>query len=112
MRERDRLDDFAGVAKDSAATALPPNLFQTDHGSSRFFRGTWSRRKGMLHSSLGKADNAVTSLLGFELPGGDYALAWVEGTNVHGDLNVDVQDNTAAPSGFGEDSFGEEGFGS
>lgn len=117
MREpSDGTNDFGGVAKDVTPTALPPNLFQTDHGSSRFLRGSWSRRKGLLHTNLGKTDDAVVSLLGFELPGGDYALISVEGTNVHGDVNTVEQDYTVGSGGggsggFGDDPFGDEGFG-
>jgi hypothetical protein len=57
-------------------------------------------------------DAAITSLLGFEMAGDDFALITVEGTNVHGDLNVTEQDYTVAASasgdGFGETEFGEE----
>lgn len=114
MREQqDGVAEFGGIAKDVAPSALPPGLFQTDQGGDRYFRGAWARRKGMLHSELAKFDGAVVALLGFELPGGDYALLTVEGTNVHGDTNVDVQDYDTDDDtgGFGETSFGEGGFG-
>lgn len=114
MREpNDGSSEFGGVAKDVVPTALPPGLYQEDHGGDRFLRGSWRRRRGMLRSSLAQADDAVVAILGFELPGGDYALLWVEGTNVHGDLNVTDQDLEVsdAEGGFGETEFGEGGFG-
>ncbi len=106
-KEFEAIEEFGGVAQDMAAQALPPNLFQEDQGGDRFFRGQWRRRKGMLHSSLAKFDSPVTSLIGFEMAGEDFAIVVVEGSNVHGNLNVTEQDY-AIPSGWGETGFGED----
>lgn len=103
----EEINQFDGVAQDAAPSALPPNLFQEDQGGDRYFRGQWRRRKGMLHTTMSKFSSPVTSLIGFEMPGEDFAIVVVEGTNVHGNLNVTEQDYTI-PDGWGETSFGEE----
>lgn len=111
MRERpETISQFGGVAKDVTPQALPPNLFQEDEGGERYFRGAWTRRRGMLRTELQKFDAAVTSLVGFTLPGGVYALAVVAGEEVHGFTDVDEQDFTVdtTTGGFGETEFGED----
>jgi len=67
----------------------------------------------MLHSSVAKQSSAITVLIGMDLPGADYAVLLVEGTNAQGFSNVVVQPNTVAPitGGFGVLGFGEGGFG-
>lgn len=104
---KDTTNEFGGVAKDVFPVSMPPGLFQDDEGGDRYFRGSWRRRLGMLHTDLSKKDAAVTSLLGFEMAGEDFALLLVEGSNVHGDLNIEDQDYDVL-EGFGETPFGEE----
>jgi hypothetical protein len=104
--EKEEIHEFGGEARDVSPQVLPPNLFQVDHGGDRYFRGSWRRRRGMLHTDMAKFTGAVTSILGFEMAGEDFAVLIVEGSNVQGVLNVVDQDYTI-PSGFGETNFGE-----
>lgn len=83
--------EFLGVAKDFPAPRLPPGLFQDDIGGDRYKIGAWRRRKGMRHTSCADLGGAVVSLIGFEMPGLDFALLAVETTNVHGFTNVTQQ---------------------
>lgn len=105
--EKDEIHEFNGVAQDVGAAALPANLFQEDQGGDRYFRGSWRRRKGMLRTDLDTYSSPVTSLIGFEMAGEDFAIIVVEGTNVHGNLNTAEQDFTI-PDGWGETGFGED----
>jgi hypothetical protein len=110
----DGYEDFRGCVTNAAPAKLPPGAFQTDQGGERFRVGVWRRRRGMLHTSLAQHDEAVTTLLGFELPGGTFALMVGEGANAHGFTDVTEQDWTAAAAsggGFGEAEFGEGEFG-
>jgi hypothetical protein len=104
-------NEFGGVATDVFPVSMPPGLYQEDQGGDRYFRGSWRRRLGMIRTNLDKYDAAVTSILGFEMAGDDFAVITVEGTNVHGNLNVTEQDYTVAASasgeGLGETEFGE-----
>ena len=104
-------NEFGGIARDVFPVSMPPGLYQVDQGGDRYFRGSWRRRRGMIHTDMAKFDAAVTSLLGFEMAGEDFAIITVEGTNVHGNLNVTEQAYPAATSssgGFGETEFGED----
>ena len=83
--------EFLGVSKDFAATKLPPGLFQEDQGGDRYKIGSWRRRRGMRHTDQAKLSAAVVTLIGFEMPGNDFALVAVEGANVHGFTNVAQQ---------------------
>lgn len=103
----DTTNEFGGVAKDVFPVSMPPGLYQEDQGGDRYFRGSWRRRLGMLHTDLSQFASPVTSILGFEMAGEDFAVMIVEGTNVHGDLNVTDQDYTVL-EGFGETNFGED----
>ena len=105
--KEDVTNEFGGVARDVFPVSMPPGLYQVDEGGDRYFRGSWRRRRGMLHTDLAKYDSAVTSLLGFEMAGEDFAILVVEGTNVHGELNVTDQDYGVL-EGFGETNFGED----
>jgi hypothetical protein len=108
MIDKDEIvSEFNGVAQDVAPAVMPPNLFQEDQGGDRYFRGSWRRRRGMIHTGLAKFDDPVTSLIGFEMAGDDFAIVVVEGTNVHGFLNTAEQDYTI-PTGWGETGFGED----
>ncbi len=106
------VNDFRGIAKDIAKTKLPQGFFQEDQGGSRFKRGSWKRRKGMRRTDVPAHSQAITSLLGFEMPGTDFALVLVTGTEIHGYTNVAQQGDASSSSGsFGDGSFGELGFG-
>lgn len=112
MRERPkRSSKFGGVAKDYAEAALPEGLWAEDSGGDRSARGSWRPRKGMLHADVGEVfTSPVTTILGFELPGGDSALLIGEGTNAHGLTNVAEQTyvDAVGGGGFGETEFGED----
>lgn len=105
--EKESIAEFNGVAQDVGAAALPSKLFQEDQGGDRYFRGSWRRRKGMLRSDMATFAGPVTSVIGFEMAGGDFAIIVVAGTNVYGFLNTDEQDFTI-PSGWGETGLGED----
>lgn len=106
---RDNSLGFKGSAANIAPQLLPDGLYQIDAGGDRFRPGSWRRRRGMLHTNLTQHTSAVTTILGFELPGEDFALALVEGTNLHGFNNVGEQDYGIGVTGegFGESPFGE-----
>lgn len=103
--------DWRGEARDIAPANLPDGLFQEDKGGERFRDLGWKRRKGIRHTDVAKASSAITSIISFELPGGSYALAYVEGTNVRGETDVAEQDLSAGSGGFGVGGFGVSGFG-
>ena len=96
-----------GVAYDVEKAKIPPGYFQLDEGGDRFKRGTWKRRRGMRHTDIAKVSSAVEAIIGFEMPGTDFALMFVEGANVRGETNVDTQTDTVTQEGFGAD-FGAE----
>jgi len=104
------VEEFNGVAGNIHRARLGNGLFQVDSGGERFEQGTWKVRRGMRHTSLAKVDSAVVTLIGFQVPGGDFSLLSVEGTNAHGDLNV-TQQTDPTDEGFGAGGFGEGGFG-
>lgn len=83
--------EFSGVRKDFAPSKLPPGAFQEDQGGDRYQSGSWRRRRGMRHTDQAKLTAAVVTLIGFEMPGGDFALVAAEGVNVHGFTNVAQQ---------------------
>lgn len=104
---------FKGTVLDVARPNLRANEFQEDKGSDRFKKGSWRRRRGMLHSDISAFGSAVTAIIGLDLPGSDFAWVVVEGTNINGNANVGIQTrDTSDPGGFGEGGFGEGGFGS
>lgn len=97
---------------DVGRTNLSSNEFQTDEGSDRYKRGSWRRRRGMVHSDLPAFSNPVTAIIGIDLPGVDYALLTVDGQNIQGNQNTAAQTRTSDdPAGFGEAGFGVGGFG-
>lgn len=111
--ETEDVEQFRGVRKDASRTSLPAGFFQEDEGSDRYKRGTWRRRRGMRHSSLAKQTNAVTALIGMDLPGSDFSLLLVEGTNAQGFSNVAIQTDSVvtASSGYGVGLYGSAGYG-
>jgi len=82
---------FEGIALDAARTKLPEGKFQVDTGGDRFLRGAWQPRRGHVHCTVPQVPDPVVALLGFDLPGADFALIFVEGGNVHGYRNVTEQ---------------------
>lgn len=108
---RKSVRDFRGTAKDVHRARLDQGYFQDDEGGDRFERGTWKVRRGMRHTSVPRLDSAITSIIGFELPGGDFGLVVVEGVNGHAFVNVTEQPDTTGAGGFGVGGFGVGGFG-
>ena len=83
--------DFLGVDLSSARQKLPSGKFQTDSSGDRFLNGAWQPRRGRVHSSIQQVPAPIVAILGFDLPGEDFALMFTEGTNVHGHRNVTEQ---------------------
>lgn len=104
---------FNGTQLDAAPHALGPGFFQEDHNGDRK-KGVWQRRKGMLHDDYEAALGPVTSLVGFDMLQGGFALLFVSGVDVYGfpDPGVDPIGASPGASGFGEVPFGDlSGFG-
>ena len=87
----ERVDDFLGIDRSSARQKLPPGKFQIDENGDRFLKGAWRPRAGYVHTTVGKVPSPITSLMGFDMPGTDFALIFAEGTNVHGQRNIGEQ---------------------
>lgn len=104
------VSEFRGQSTEFHRAKLPADLHQVDEGSDHFQKGSWKVRKGMLHTDLPQGTGAITTLLGFVVPDGNYGLLYVAGTSVNTALNVGTQDY-GSPGGFGEGGFGEGGFG-
>lgn len=83
--------EFSGIRKDFAPSKLPPGAFQEDQGGDRYQSGSWRRRRGMRHTDHRQRSSAIFSMLGFEMPGGDFALVVVDGGTVNGFVNVAQQ---------------------
>ncbi len=81
-------NEFQGVSKNAPAPRLPPGVFQEDVGGDRYSLGTWRRRKGMRHTNQTGLVSPIASMIGFEMPGGDFALVVVNGTTIYGFVNV------------------------
>lgn len=101
-------DSFNGVVRDVDKAKLPPGAFQIDEGGDRYNRGSWRRRRGLAHTDIAKVSSPITFVLGFEMPGVDFALMFVEGTNVRGETNVAQQTYTTADLGGYGDDYGAE----
>lgn len=86
--EREQESSFKGEALDRAPTKLPPGVFRLDKGGDRTRPGSWRRRRGIVRTNLAKVDDAIRTLIGFEMPGGDYALVRGEGNSLWGDVNA------------------------
>jgi len=109
----EEIRSFRGLRKDVSRIHMPAGFCQEDMGSNRYKQGSWKRRRGMLHSNVAKQSSAITAIIGMDLPGSDYALLMVEGTNAQGFANVVIQPNTVAPitDGYGVLGYGEGGYG-
>ena len=87
------ITDFQGIAKDIAPAKLPPQFFQEDLGGDRTRRGSWKRRRGLIHTDAPKTDNAITCISGFSMPF-SYGYIAVEGVEINGTTNLGIQDDT------------------
>jgi hypothetical protein len=79
-----RITEFNGIALDIHKSSLPDGKFQVDQGGDPFRKGSWKRRRGMRHTDIAKASSGVDTLLGFAMPGGQFALMVVNGANCNG----------------------------
>lgn len=107
----ERISEFHGVALDAHRSKLPPGYFQVDEGGDRFARGAWRRRRGQRRTDAAQEAAAITTLIGFELPGAGFGLAMVAGATATGLTNVAQQSDGSDEEGFGEGGVGEGGFG-
>jgi len=87
----ERVEQFLGIDLAAARQKLPKGKFQIDENGEREEAGTWKPRRGYQHTTVAQAPSAVVSLMGFDLPGDDFALIFAEGGNVHGHRNVGEQ---------------------
>lgn len=110
-RGEGKIEEFEGLAHDVHPVRMPPNKFQVDVGGDRFEQGTWKRRRGQRHTDVPQVSSAIKTIIGFELPGGDFGVLLVEGSNAHGFTNVAEQGDDVS-EGFGRQPFGCGGFGS
>lgn len=83
--------DFLGASKNIPPQRLPQGLFQEDSGGDRFHIGSWRRRRGFRHTDTIGLSTPIASMIGFEMPGGDFALVVVNGSTVYGFVNVAQQ---------------------
>ena len=88
------ITDFQGIAKDIAPAKLPPQFFQEDLGGDRTRRGSWKRRRGLLHSDTPAVASAITCITGFHMPF-SYGYIVAEGTNIQGTTGIDIQSDVA-----------------
>lgn len=79
-----RVSEFKGTVTQSPAAGIKPDESQVDEGSDRFHRGSWRRRRGIRRALNEKLDAPITALLGWDLPGVEYAYVVVSGGEVHG----------------------------
>ena len=99
MKSRiERIDDFKGITKDIAPAKLPNQLFQEDKGGDRTHRGSWKRRRGLAHTTIGKVNAVVTCISGFSIPGISKGYMVCEGTNIHGFVDVEQQSDLLTPA--------------
>jgi len=83
-----RIDQFGGVRTSVFAPKLQNHEFQIDQGGDHFEASRWSRRRGMRHTNTLQLGGAITAILGFDLPGKDFATIVVSGTTIYGFLNI------------------------
>ena len=87
----ERVDQFNGIDLSSARQKLPQGKFQIDENGDRFLNGAWQPRRGFQHTTVNRTQAPIVSLMGFDMPGTDFALIFYEGGNVHGHRNVGEQ---------------------
>lgn len=83
-----------------------------DRGGDRTQRGAWKRRRGGRRTEIAAFASPVVGMIGFE-GANEFHLIVVAGTTIGGFDDVDEQDWTPADTnpGWGEQPFGDEGFG-
>ena len=86
-----KIDEFAGIRTGVFAPKLKNSEFQIDQGGDRFETSRWRRRRGMRHTNTLQFPAEITALLGFDLPGQDFATIVVSGGIIYG-LNNIAQD--------------------
>ena len=84
----ERIDQFLGLDTSAPKQKLRPGKFQVDSSGDRSAPGSWRPRLGRVHSTVAQVPNGVNSLMGFDLPGPDFALILIEGGTVHGRINI------------------------
>lgn len=87
-----KIDAFQGEVRDIPSRSLEPTQFQEDKGSDRFETSRWVRRRGMRHTNTLKFSNPICGILGFDLPGINFAQIIVSGANVYGVRNIEEHD--------------------
>lgn len=107
----ERIERFNGVARDVHRARLPADLFQVDQNSDRFEAGTWRPRRGYVHTTVPELNGPITSLMGFAIPGGEFGLLVISGTEAHGFTGVSAAAGGADEGDYGEGGEGEGGFG-
>lgn len=107
MKRSEVIAQFQGLDTESPKVRLPDGKFSADVGGERFTVGRWRRRRGMRHTDIASKGSAITTILGFEITGSDFAVLLTESTNAWGFTNVSQQDWTAG-GGYGESEYGEE----
>ena len=83
-----KVNRFRGQRDATAGAGIEANEFQIDAGSDRYKKGSWARRRGMARAATEKLDGPVTSILGWDLPGVEFAYLVVAGTEIHGFSSV------------------------
>ena len=91
-----RIDKFGGTRTRVAPAKLKAHEFPTDEGSDRFETERWARRRGMLHTNLAKYAGSISQMMGFDLPGTEFAVMIVEGTNIQGATSVGEREAATA----------------
>ena len=87
----ERVDQFLGIDLAAARQKLPKGKFQVDENGEREESGSWIPRRGFQHTTVNRTSAPVVSLMGFDMPGTDFALIFYAGGNVHGHRNVGEQ---------------------
>ena len=83
-----RIDQFGGLRTNVFSPKLKASESQTDQGGDRFEVTRWKRRRGMRHTNTTQFSGEITAILGFDLPGQDYATIIVSGGTIYGLTNV------------------------
>lgn len=83
--------DFLGVNKNVPPQRMAEGMFQEDVGGDRYRLGSWRRRRGFRHTDRIGLSDPIDSMIGFEMPGGDFAMVVVNGSTIYGFVNVSQQ---------------------
>lgn len=109
-RSYERVEEFNGLGLDTPRQRMGGGRFQIDKGGERFDFGAWKVRRGRRRTNVGVLSGAVVTLIGFEIPGGDFGLVSVAAGDSYGNTAVSQQEDTHE-DGLGAGGFGEFGFG-